>query len=132
LRIEVHHFHHSVPDDSVTAALKTITTQLATLLAKGDSLNMKIDDFKTQVQAANDKLATEVASFTTVEQSVETLVNGLNAQLVALKDELAKALASGGTVDGETVIAALNAQVDANQAALDKLKAAVVAGTPAA
>jgi chromosome segregation ATPase len=123
-------YHHIIHehDASVTSRLDSIITRLDALTSQETQQTMKIEDFKAQVQAANDKLAAEITEFTTVEQGTEALIVGLNARIEALAAEIA----AGGTVNGEALVASLNALADANRADLDKLKAAVVAGTPAA
>jgi len=93
--------------------------QEAAIAAAHDKLDWIISFLKGKVMASFADIQNAVTAETTVEQSVLTLLNGIAAQL-------ATALAAGGTpAQIQGVVDALNANIAAMQAA-------VTANTPSA
>jgi translation initiation factor 2B subunit (eIF-2B alpha/beta/delta family) len=127
LRIEVHHFIHHAPDEGVASALREIKALLAGLTAAEKRDTMKIDELKAKLTADAEALRAAVERSTTLEQGSRTLLEGLNAQLLALREQI-----GNPDVPVEETLAAIDAQIAANQAIQDKLAADLVANTPQA
>ena len=112
MSLDVHLYHHFVPDTQIQSALDAMSKKLDLVLTTGQ----QIQHMETKIMAAIDDLQAAVAAEDTVIDSAITLIKGIPALIAAAGVDPAK-------------LTALQADITAKS---QSLADAVAANTPAA